>query len=120
MNEFKDMLKYLRKREDISQAELALRLGISSSAIGNYESGTRMPTPEIEEALADYFNVSLDFLRGINHEKHGFSSTEIEIIHDYRSLNDAGKKEIRNHMNYILSQDHYRKDGESSKDSETA
>lgn len=69
MNEFKDILKYLRKREDISQAELALRLGISPSAIGNYESGTRMPTTEIEEAIADYFNVSLDFLRGIDSER---------------------------------------------------
>lgn len=69
MNEFKDILKYLRKREGISQAELALRLNISPSAIGNYESGTRMPTTEIEEALADYFNVSLDFLRGIDSER---------------------------------------------------
>lgn len=95
MNEFKDMLKYLRKREGISQAELALRLGITPSAIGNYESGTRKPTYEIEEALADYFNVTIDFLRGTDSELRNISNEEYEIILAYRESDDVSKEMVR-------------------------
>lgn len=95
MNEFKDMLKYLRKREGISQAELALRLGITPSAIGNYESGTRKPTYEIEEALADYFNVTIDFLRGIDSEHKNISNEEYEIILAFRKSDDVEKEMVR-------------------------
>ena len=95
MNEFKDMLKYLRKREGISQAELALRLGITPSAIGNYESGTRKPTYEIEEALADYFNVTIDFLRGTDSERRNISNEEYEIILAFRESDDVSKEMVR-------------------------
>ena len=61
---FKDMLKYLRASHNISQAELAKAIGVSPSAIGMYETGEREPSFEIEENIADYFNVSLDTLRG--------------------------------------------------------
>ena len=61
---FKDMLKYLRASHNISQAELAKAVGVSPSAIGMYETGEREPSFEIEEKIADYFNVSLDTLRG--------------------------------------------------------
>ena len=65
MNEFKDMLKYLRKREGISQAELALRLGITPAAIGNYETGTRELPFELAITLAKFYNVSLDYMAGL-------------------------------------------------------
>lgn len=61
---FKDMLKYLRSSRNISQAELARAIGVSPSAVGMYETGDREPNFEIEEKIADYFNVSLDILRG--------------------------------------------------------
>ena len=92
MNEFKDILKYLRKRENISQAELALRLGVTPSAIGNYESGTRKPSYEIEEAIADYFNVTIDFLRGTDSERRHISNEEYDIILAFRSSDDLSKE----------------------------
>ena len=61
---FKDMLKYLRTMHGISQAELAKIIGVSPSAIGMYETGEREPNFEIEEKMADFFNVTLDTLRG--------------------------------------------------------
>ena len=64
MSEFKDMIAYLRKRENLSQRELAAKLNVSASTIGMYESGQRYPSREQEEAIADFFNVNLDTLRG--------------------------------------------------------
>lgn len=64
MNNFASMLKYLRERENLTQRELAKKLGISASAICMYENGNRHPKPEDEEAIADFFNVDLNTLRG--------------------------------------------------------
>ena len=68
MNDFADMLKYFRQREGLSQRELAEKLKMSHSAISMYEAGKRFPEREAEEAIADYFNVSLNTLRGIDTE----------------------------------------------------
>lgn len=65
MPKFKDMLVYLRKREGMSQAALADRLGVSASTIGMYEQGRREPDFETEEHIADIFNVDINTLRGV-------------------------------------------------------
>lgn len=64
MADFASMLKYLRERDGLSQRELATKLGMSASAICMYENGNRQPKFEDEEAIADFFNVDLNTLRG--------------------------------------------------------
>lgn len=64
MPEFKDMLKYFRMREGLSQSELAAKLGVSVSRISMYEVGKREPDFETEEKIADFFNTDLNTLRG--------------------------------------------------------
>lgn len=54
----------LRKRHGLSQAALAEKIGISQSALGNYERGTRAPDKDVIVALARFFDVSCDFLLG--------------------------------------------------------
>lgn len=64
MTKFCEVLKYLRTSRGITQAEFAKAMGVSPSTIGMYETGEREPNFETEEKIADYFNVSLDVLRG--------------------------------------------------------
>lgn len=64
MGKFKEMLQYLRKRNNLSQNELAQKLGLAASTIGMYETGKREPNIETLEAIADYFNVDMNFLLG--------------------------------------------------------
>ena len=64
MADFAQMLKYFREREGLTQRELAAKLNMSAGAIGMYESGKRHPKFEDEEAIADFFNVDLNTLRG--------------------------------------------------------
>ena len=62
--EFKNRLYELRMQKGLSQAELAKAIGVSAGTIGMYESGSRMPSRLTQEKLADYFNVTLDYLMG--------------------------------------------------------
>lgn len=62
--EFNEILRKLRQGRSMSQAKLAEELGVSSSLIAAYETGARKPSYELLEDLADYFNVTLDYLTG--------------------------------------------------------
>lgn len=64
MASFSEMLKYLRSRESLSQSELADKLGVAKSTISMYEVGKREPDFETLEAIADLFNVDMNFLLG--------------------------------------------------------
>ncbi|MCL4514019.1 MAG: helix-turn-helix domain-containing protein [Firmicutes bacterium] len=59
-------LAFLRKEKGLSQYELAKALGFSRGQIANYEQGSRRPDPATLQRLADYFNVSVDYLLGRN------------------------------------------------------
>ena len=52
----------LRREAGLSQAQLALRLGISPSAMGMYEQGRREPSMETVVAMAKVFRVTTDYL----------------------------------------------------------
>lgn len=71
MGNFKDMLKYLRMRDKLSQSELAEKLGVSKSTISMYEVGKREPDFEVLETIADFFNVDMNFLLGKNSSELG-------------------------------------------------
>ena len=64
MSSFSDMLIYLRKRNKLSQQELADKVGVARSSIGMYETGKREPDFETLEIFADFFNVNMDTLLG--------------------------------------------------------
>ena len=57
-------LKELRNGIKISQAKLAPKLGVAQPLIARYETGENMPPVEFLVKVADYFDVSMDFLVG--------------------------------------------------------
>lgn len=59
---FRDNLITLRKLHNISQGELAERVGISRQTLSKYETGESIPDIEKTKAIADVFGVSLDDL----------------------------------------------------------
>ncbi len=67
--EFCDKLKLLREEEGITQSALAEKLGVSQSAVAQWEAGTRVPTAGAIVAIARYFDTSADFILGIVDEK---------------------------------------------------
>ena len=55
-------LKQLRKQKNISQLKLALDLNMSQNTISRYETGEREADYRALILIADYFNVSIDYL----------------------------------------------------------
>lgn len=63
-------IKELREEQNLTQEDLAKKLGISKSAIGMYETNKRQPDTVTKEALADLFNVDMDYLYGRSEVKN--------------------------------------------------
>ncbi|WP_230202465.1 helix-turn-helix domain-containing protein [Paenibacillus ihumii] len=61
---FAERFKNLRLEKSISQQDIAASLGVDRSIVSHWERGTRIPSLDIAYALADYFDVSLDYLVG--------------------------------------------------------
>ena len=57
-------LKELRKQKGISQLKLAIELNTNQNTISRYETGTREPGIVELINIAEYFNVSVDYLLG--------------------------------------------------------
>lgn len=55
-------LKALREKRGISQLKLAMDLGLNQNSISRYESGAMEADYKTLIALADYFDVSIDYL----------------------------------------------------------
>lgn len=75
-------IKELRKLNKISQKDLVSNLGITQQALSNYEKEKRIPDQPTWQALADFFNVSVDYLKGYGYSKE----------HIYKCLDDAYKE----------------------------
>ncbi len=69
MATFEERLAALRKEKGISQADLGEILGVTRWSVLNYEAGKNRPDYEGLMALADYFEVSLDYLTGRTDQK---------------------------------------------------
>jgi transcriptional regulator with XRE-family HTH domain len=61
---FPERLKQLRTNKELTQRELAKQLSLSNGSIAMYETGKREPDFNTLEKIADYFNVSTDYLLG--------------------------------------------------------
>lgn len=57
-------LKELRLKKKLTQADMGAVLGMSQRAYGHYENGDRDMSPEVLITLADYYNVSADYILG--------------------------------------------------------
>lgn len=64
MAQFGDLLAELRQDKKLTQKQLAKIIYVSSGTICNYENNVHYPDVEKLVALADYFDVTVDYLLG--------------------------------------------------------
>ena len=79
-----EKLKSLRIEKNLTQKQVADRIGLAISAVSSYESGTRYPSYDVLVKLARIFHVSTDYLSGITNTRNidvtGLRENEIELV----------------------------------------
>lgn len=79
-NIFGERLKEIRNANNMSQNELANYLDITSSSLSYYENGVRNPPITILSKLVERFNVSVNWLLGINENQNIELKTYADMI----------------------------------------
>jgi len=78
MAKFTERLKSLRIERKLSQAELSQATETSQNAICLYETGKIEPSIKTLVSLADYFDVSVDYLLGRSDDRGSGSKPSVE------------------------------------------
>lgn len=94
-------LKELRERKKMTQEELAKLLKIEQNTYSNYEKEKTQPKLETLIKIADFYNVSLDYLlerKNIG----GLSTQEYELITMFRQLIDSEQKRVIGYLKMEL------------------
>lgn len=93
----------LRKEKNITQAELAKKLNIRQTTVSSWENGVSVPDYPTLIKLADFFEVSTDFLLGREDDfgivqpqsaAPSLDKDEQELIANFRELNRLQKQKI--------------------------
>ena len=90
---FHERLKQIRKSRNVTQSQVSAMLEISTRNYQSFEYGQCKPSFDTLIALAEYFDVSLDYLVGRIDENKGESESTKEI---------SGKNQILNHSHLEL------------------
>ncbi len=76
MDTLASRLKELRKEKGLTLEQIARDLSTTSMTISRYENGLREPKGDMLNSLANYFNVSIDYLFGRTSERYSISKKE--------------------------------------------
>ena len=104
-------LKELRQKANITQKELALSINSSQQNIAFYEKGERKPKHEMVEKLANFFNVSADYLLGKTDILDPESDIDLDldfaidnsVAYDGTPITDHDREIIKNYLNEYFS-----------------
>lgn len=84
MVDFGNNLKSLRIKNNMTQAQLAQKLGLTKSVISAYETGLRMPSYDVLIHITKIFKVTSDYLLGIEKKQEidfsGLTQYEIDAL----------------------------------------
>lgn len=109
-------IKQLREEKGLKQDELARQLSISPSTIGMYETNKREPNNDLTIRIANFFNVSVDYLLGLTNIREPIEGLKLDGFDDNYKRNIYGLYEyIQEHKkideqienNEIVSTKHF-------------
>ena len=98
---FKDKLRNTRENRELSQTEMAQKLGIAVTTYRNYENTTREPNYEILVNIANLLDVSVDYLLG--NENKG-NSLNVLLLKSSK-LTERSFRELNLYLDYLIYKD---------------
>lgn len=105
------MLREVRKAKGLTMKALGEMVGVSESAISQYENGKRQADYEIQLKLSDALDCCVDFLlRGCDGNKktptlENEDGREVEVMRLFRSLSDEGKGAALSYIHYLAAKE---------------
>lgn len=104
-NKFGERLKEIREKNNLSRVQLASALNISPSTLAGYENGHRTPNIDFINKIADYFNVTADWLLGrVEDEKKGIYTVPTVRMHNLIVLYKLIIEFMNKGKDYFLSE----------------
>jgi len=99
-------LKELRKLRKISQKELANQLGFAQNTLSQYETGMHQPDNVTLMKIAEFFDVSVDYLLGKNdnkeiNNKEKTNNKVNELLPDIDDLTPENKEDLRKYYELL-------------------
>jgi len=88
MSFFSERLRELRQNAGLSQSDLAKQIKTSKSSVNMYERGEREPGFETMEAIADCFNVDMDYLYGRSEYKSEIKRAFDDLFSSQKPINE--------------------------------
>lgn len=91
MNEnhvFQDIFKELRLEKDLSQKKIAEELDVSPALVSKWENNMATPHPMMLDYIADYFDVSVDYLIGRSKMRNNPMDKD-NLMDKYKALFDC-------------------------------
>lgn len=86
---FAEKLKELRKQKPgLTQAMLAKQLGIAKTTYSSYEQGKRQPDYDMLLKIANYFDVTTDYLLGINNTPKWANNDDVKDLKELLDQDD--------------------------------
>ena len=115
--EMKDILKNLREEKQVSMDKMREDLislygaNLAKSTISKWENGKAEPSLSYARILTKYFNVTLDFLLGLEDENtykfKAQTKDEKELLSNYNKLNTKGKDKLIDYSNDLVENPKY-------------
>ncbi len=96
-------LKEIRKLRGYTQEQIAEKLSVSLSAVKKWEQDKTDPNTQLFIELADYLDVSLDYLLNRDNKINDIPTLENDLLTAFRQLDDEGKKEVINYIKFRIS-----------------
>ena len=103
---FGQRLRQLRNEKKLSLRELSKKINLSYSALGKYERGEREPDFHTLEKIADFFNVSLDYLLGRSVSKETVFLNKVQ--EKYGEADRVKVERLLDELKTVLSSDQLR------------
>lgn len=75
-------MRVLRERKRLTQGEISKRLGMARTTYSGYENGAREPDPDTLKKLADFHEVSVDYLLGRNTTDNQARYDAFKVLYD--------------------------------------
>lgn len=96
------LLRELRERANLTQKQLGNKIGVSEGMISRYENNMSEPPFETVRDFAAIFNVSMDYLAGMEKQRSipttGLTEEQTDIMQSlgeaFHSMNSNGKQEL--------------------------